>query len=59
MTASSVETVHTIEVQCHGDDEWGGHPLVYYTLKEEHDGVYRAACFYCGKRFIYEAQNDS
>lgn len=59
MTERSVEIVHAREVSCHGDDEWGGHPLVYYTLKENNNGVYKAACFYCGKKFIYEEQNDS
>ena len=50
--------IHTSEeqVSCDGYDEVqqeATHPLVYYTLKEYKDDI-KAACFYCGKMFIYK-----
>ena len=46
-------------VSCDGYDEVqqeATHPLVYYTLKEYKDGI-KAACFYCGKVFVYKESN--
>ena len=54
--ANTIVYVNTQEVSCDGYDEVqqeATHPLVYYTLKEYKDGI-KAACFYCGKRFIYK-----
>jgi len=42
------------QVYCDGYDpeqEEATHPGVYYTLKQGPDGVYRAVCFYCGRRW--------
>lgn len=47
----SQEVVHTRSIKCCGDDEWGGHPTVFYTISEELDQV---TCGYCNKVFIYE-----
>ena len=52
----TVVYTNTHEVSCDGYDEVqqeATHPLVYYTLKEYPDGI-KAACHYCGKRFIYK-----
>jgi len=46
----TIEYVNTHEVFCDGGET---HPLVYYTLKEYKDGT-KAACFYCGKLFVYK-----
>jgi uncharacterized Zn-finger protein len=54
--ASTIIYVNTHEVSCDGYDEVqqeATHPLVYYTLKEYKDDI-KAACFYCGKMFIYK-----
>ena len=42
------------QVYCDGYDayqEEPTHPGVYYTLKQGADGVYRAACHYCGRKW--------
>jgi len=42
------------QVSCDGYDpqqEEATHPMVYYTLKQGADGVYRAECMYCGRRW--------
>jgi len=42
------------QVSCDGYDpeqEEATHPVVYYTLKQDPDGVYRAECMYCGRRW--------
>ena len=52
----TIEYVNTKEVSCDGFDEVqqeATHPLVYYTLKEYDDGI-KAACFYCGKVWIFK-----
>ena len=45
------EVVHTRTVKCVGDDEWEGHPTVYYTMG---DDEFEVTCMYCNKIFIYE-----
>jgi len=45
------EVVYTRTVKCYGNDEWEGHPTVFYTMSEEQDQV---TCGYCNKVFIYE-----
>lgn len=50
MTEISVEIVNTREVRCFGDDDWGGHPAVYYTIGETNEAI----CGYCNKKFRYE-----
>jgi uncharacterized Zn-finger protein len=52
----TIEYVNTKEVSCDGYDEVqqeATHPLVYYTLKEYKDGT-KAACFYCGKVWVFK-----
>jgi len=42
------------QVYCEGWDdhqEEPTHPRVYYTLKKQPDGVYRAECLYCGRKW--------
>ena len=58
MTPSSVKIVYTQKVSCHGDDEWSGHLLVYYPLKEDDKNLYKTAYFYCGKKFIYKEPDE-
>ena len=52
--AKTIEYTNKLKVFCDGDTgEGADHPLVYYTLKEYKDGI-KAACFYCGKLFVYK-----
>jgi uncharacterized Zn-finger protein len=48
-----IEKVHTKDVRCFGDDEWGGHPTVFYTIGENKEVI----CGYCNKKFIYVGEN--
>ena len=43
-----VEKVFTREIKCFGDDEWGGHPTVFYNIDETNE----VFCGYCDKKFI-------
>lgn len=59
--ARTIVYTNTHEVSCDGYDEVqqeATHPLVYYTLKEYKSGT-QAACFYCGKLFVYKVKNDT
>jgi len=50
---TSMEDADT-QVSCDGYDpqqEEATHPVVYYTLKQGADGVYRAVCHYCGRKW--------
>jgi len=52
------------QVYCDGFDEDmndSTHPGVFYTLKEDYKepGVYRAVCFYCGRRWEETINNES
>ena len=52
--SNTIEYTDKQQVSCNGDTGEGpDHPLVYYTLKEYKDGT-KAACFYCGKLFVYK-----
>ena len=48
-----VEKVFTREVKCFGDDEWGGHPTVFYNIDETNE----VFCGYCDKKFIYVGED--
>lgn len=48
-----IEEVHTREVKCFGEDEWGGHPTVYYNIDETN----QVTCMYCDKKFIYVGED--
>lgn len=48
-----VEKVFTREVKCFGDDEWGGHPTVFYSIDETNE----VFCGYCDKKFIYVGED--
>lgn len=52
--SNTIEYTDKQQVSCDGDTGEGpDHPLVYYTLKEYKKGT-MAACFYCGKVFVYK-----
>lgn len=56
---NTIEYTNKLQVSCDGDTGEGpDHPLVYYTLKEYKKGT-MAACFYCGKLFVYKEKNDT
>ena len=43
------------QVYCEGWDDYQQeptHPKVYYTLKQQPDGVHAAECLYCGKKWV-------
>ena len=48
-----VEKVFTREIKCFGDDEWGGHPTVFYNIDETNE----VFCGYCDKKFIYVGED--
>jgi len=48
-----VEKVFTREVKCFGNDEWGGHPTVFYNIDETNE----VFCGYCDKKFIYVGED--
>jgi len=53
MAEQAVEVVNTRDIKCFGDDDWGGHPTVFYTIGKSNEVV----CGYCNKKFIYEQQD--
>jgi uncharacterized Zn-finger protein len=48
-----IEKVFTREVKCFGDDEWSGHPTVFYNIDETNE----VFCGYCDKKFIYVGED--
>ncbi|NBP55167.1 zinc-finger domain-containing protein [bacterium] len=51
----NTEQVYTTEVRCFGDDNWGGHPTVFYTIDPK---IGEVTCMYCNKKFIYNKKEE-
>ena len=50
----TVVKTNSRDVMCFGEDDWGGHPTVFYTI----GSAGQVTCGYCNKLFIYEGKQD-